>query len=372
MSWTVAFIKAGALLGRAWSSRRVAVVSILGYWTLYLTFVATRLAIIGFPREFLLMQRHLLTASVGAALMALLYLMLRRIERAPIIFRIIVALLLALPAAGLLAVCNFEFLYVLARGALWSGITQRVQHLPGIFARTILEIYLMFAGWGALYTSVSSALQSQDAERRAAMSEAETRDAQLRALRYQLNPHFLFNALNTVSALVMRGDAAGAESTIEALSSFLRSALVTEAVQDATLAEELELQGLYLQIEQVRFGDRLRVLVSVPNALLPALLPPLLLQPLVENVIRHAVASAQHQVTMTIGAGTEADSLHLLVEDDGSCGGVSGGTGIGLANVAARLDARYGAAARCDHGPRPGGGFRVELVLPLRMQTTAG
>ena len=342
-------------------------VSIAGSWAVYLAFVATRLAIIGFPRELLLMQRHLLTACAGATLTSVLYLLLRRMERSPIELRIAAALLLALPAAGLLSVINFYLLYVLARAVIWSDLGPNVQHLGGIFARTILEIYLVFAGWGAVYTSVSSALQSQEAHRRAAMLQAETRAAQLQALRYQLNPHFLFNALNTVSALVMLGDKEGAESTIQALSLFLRSALVPEAVEDSSLAEEIALQQLYLDVEQVRFGERLCVRWSVPDRLQRALLPPLLLQPLVENVIRHAIARAGETVTMKVSAFEAESCLHVLVEDDGPAGGTSPGHGIGLRNVSARLFLRFNKAAHCTHGPRAEGGYRVELVLPLRL-----
>jgi two-component system, LytTR family, sensor kinase len=371
MAWRAISANARAIAGTAWSSCRVAVVSIAGSWTLYLSFVATRLAIIGFPHEVLLMHRHLLSASTGAGLTALLYLVLRRLEHAPIALRIAAALLLAVPAAGFLTVVNFEFLYVLAPHAIWAH-AHHVHVLRGIFARTILEIYLAFAGWGALYTSVSSAIESKEAQRLAALLQAETKAAQLQALRYQLNPHFLFNALNTVSALVMRGDAEGAEHTIQALSAFLRSALAPEAMDDATLAEEIALQRLYLEIEQVRFGNRLRVRWSVPDRLQPALLPPLLLQPLVENVIRHAVAPTHKTVTMNVGAFAEDDHLHLLVEDDGTGSGMPSTHGIGLRNAAARLSTRYGEAARCLHGPRPGGGFRVELVLPLHLRSAGG
>ena len=358
--------------GPAWSSRRVAVATVAGSWALYLLFIAVRLTIIRFPRELLLLERHLLTALAGAGLTWALYLLLRRLERASIVLRIIAAAMLALPAALLLTLIDYEILYVLDPERVWSARVLQEVTLRGVIARVLPEMYFVFTGWATLYTSVSSALESQEAQRSAAVLQAESRDAELRALRYQLNPHFLFNALNTVSALVMRGDADGAESTIQALSLFLRSALVTEAVEDTTLGEELDLQCLYLEIEQVRFGGRLRVLMAVPVALRPALLPPLLLQPLVENVIRHAVAPAPAPVTMTIDAFAEADRLCIRVEDDGRGGSAPAGTGIGLRNVEARLLARFGGDARCAHGPRAGGGFRVELVLPLRMQPVAG
>ncbi len=371
MSSGTATSEAPAIAGAAWSSRRLAAVSISGSWGMYLAFIAIRLRIIAFPREILVLERHLLTAGAGAALTWALYLMLRRIEHRSVIARILAALVLAAPAAILLTVINYDVLYVLSPDRLWPAQVRHAVTLRGVIARTIAETYFMFTGWATLYTAVSSAVESQDAQRCAALSEAETRAAQVRALRYQINPHFLFNALNTVSALVMRGDTEGAERTIQALSLFLRSSLVTEAVEDSTLAAELALQLLYLEIEQVRFGDRLRIDLAVPDGLQPALLPPLLLQPVVENVIRHAVANTNQTVTMMIGAFADDDRLHLLVEDDGPGASNLSGSGIGLRNVAARLMLRFGAAAQCDHGPRPGGGFRVELVLPLRMARSA-
>lgn len=347
---------------------RVAAVSIAGTWGFYVAFWAVRLKISLFPRPLLLIEWHFFVASVGACLTWLLYLVIRRLERAAIAERIAAALILAVPATIMLALVNYEFLFVLAPARLWAprflaGIT-----LKGVVAHTIMEMYLVFAGWAFLYTSVWSALESQDAQRRAAIAQAESQEARLRALRYQLNPHFLFNALNTVSALVMRGDKDGAERTIQALSLFLRSTLETKTLEDVTLGEELELQRLYLDIEKVRFGERLRVHMCVPDELRSALLPPLLLQPLVENVIRHAVTRADEPVTMTIAAAAVGDRLDLVVEDDGRADVAETGAGIGLRNAASRLVARYGAAARCSHGPRPGGGFRVELALPLCAQ----
>lgn len=368
MDGTGLIVNAGVVAAPAWSGRRVAVASIAGTWGLYLAFIAARLTLIAFPRELLLLERQLLTAALGALLTWTLYLLLRRFERSPIILRVAAAAMLAFPAALVLTLVNYTIMYILAPHRVWGERVLQAVTLRGVVARVMPELYFVFTGWTTLYTSVSSALESQEARRRAAVLQAESRDAQLRALRYQLNPHFLFNALNTVSALVMRGDTEGAENSIQALSLFLRSALVGEAAEDTTLGEELEVQRLYLEIEQVRFSERLRVRLSVPAELHSALLPPLLLQPLVENVIRHAVAPALELVTMTIYASAEASRLHLRVENDGSGGSGLAGTGIGLRNVEARLAARFGDAAYCRHSPRTGGGFCVELVMPLHLQ----
>ena len=368
MFWGAMTAKLGGMAGQAWSGQRVALASIAGSWALYLVFIAFRLTINRFPHELLLMPWQGLNALAGALITCAFYLILRHLDGASITLRIATALALAVPAALLLAAISYEILFVLAPSRIWAPPFLRAVSLRGIVGTSTAELYFVFTAWATLYISVSSAVESQEAQRRAAVLQAETRDAQLRALRYQLNPHFLFNALNTISALVMQGNAEGAEVTIQALSLFLRAALLTEVVEDTTLAEELDLQRLYLEIEQVRYGDRLKARLSIPASLRSALLPPLLLQPLVENVIRHAVAPAQETVTMTIGAYAHADTLHVLVEDDGRGGGASSGTGIGLRNAASRLAARFGHAARCDHGPRPGGGYRVELVLPLVMQ----
>lgn len=354
--------------GQAWSERRVAVASIAWTWGVYLALMATRLTMISFPREAALLGRHGLTALSGAAITWVLRLVVRRRGPVPIAPRIGIAMILALPAAGALTLINYGALYGLAPEAIWSARVRDGVTLNGVVARTLPELYFVLAGWAALYGSVTSAIESRDAQRRAAQMQAEARKAQLRTLRYQVNPHFLFNTLNSLSALVMRDDRDGAERIIQSLSSLLRTTLVDDEAGDATLADEVALQCLYLDIEQVRFGARLRVRWVIPDALGGAELPVLLLQPLVENVLHHAVAPTSQVVTLTVAAEARRDGLHLVVEDDGPGQGTAGGTGIGLRNVASRLQVRYGEAAGCRHGPRQGGGYRVELVLPLHLR----
>ena len=215
------------------------------------------------------------------------------------------------------------------------------------------------------------ALRTQAALRRAASYAAAARIAELRALRYQLDPHFPFNALNTISGLVLEEDIAGAESTIDALSCFLRTTLALDAGADIPLADELALQRLYLDIETVRYADRLRVQVDVPEALAAARIPALLLQPLVENSIRHAVSRSTAPVRLEIRAWSVGDTLHVVVEDDGSGGATLGGHGIGLRNIEQRLMLRFEGTARFTYGPRPGGGFRTEIALPLHRDRLA-
>ena len=233
---------------------------------------------------------------------------------------------------------------------------------------TAVSWYFFFAAWGALYLALGYAAASRDAERRAAAYRAAAHDAQLRALRYQINPHFLFNTLNSLSAFVMRGKPEEAERMILKLSTFFRTSLTMDPLEDVTLAEELRLQRLYLDIEAVRFPERLIVRIDVPPEFEAACVPTLILQPLVENAIKHGVARSLAPVTITIRALASPAGMLILVEDDGApqsgpC--TCPGTGTGLANVRARLAARFGDAADCAWGPRDAGGFRAALRLPL-------
>jgi len=170
-----------------------------------------------------------------------------------------------------------------------------------------------------------------------------------------------------------------------ALSVFLRSALAQQTDEDLFLADEIAHQLLYLEIERIRFGDRLCVEVLVPPALASARVPGLLLQPLVENAVRHGVSRISSQVRIVLRAEAIGGALRLTVEDDapagpshtgsgdgklhaGSGDGTSfgGGLGLGLRNVAARLATRFGDEARCSFGQRSTGGFIAEIVMPLR------
>ena len=162
-----------------------------------------------------------------------------------------------------------------------------------------------------------------------------------------------------------------AERMIMNLSTFFRSSLALDPSTDVTLAQELEFQQLYLDIEKVRFPNRLKVRLDVPGELKAARVPPLILQPLVENAIKHAVARTAEPVSLTIAAREEDSRLILSVENDRGPtdrAADTRGTGVGLANVCERLAARFGDAAECDSGPLPGGGWRVTLSMPLEVE----
>jgi signal transduction histidine kinase len=203
-------------------------------------------------------------------------------------------------------------------------------------------------------------------EQRLARALAAAQEAQLAALRFQINPHFLFNSLNAVMSLVGSGRNRDAEAVVSRLAEFFRSTLAREPNAMVTLEEEFDLLGAYLDIEAVRFGDRLKVVMDLPPRLAEARIAHLLLQPLAENAIKHAVAPSKRTVTVRVGARADGGRLRLEVSDNGAAetSAGRGGLGVGLGNVAARLSTLYGEDGRLSVQGSPTG-FSAEVSLPL-------
>lgn len=194
---------------------------------------------------------------------------------------------------------------------------------------------------------------------------ASERATQLAALRFQLNPHFLFNALNALSSLVVVGRAAQAEEMIGRLSGFLRATLDAREGGMVRLEDEIETVAAYLDVERVRFDDRLETRIVLPRELRNAQVPAFLIQPLVENAMKYGVAPARRPVTVEIIAGLEAGDVVITVRDDGEgAQDVPCGSGVGLANVRERLALSYGAAAGLNAGALADGGFCSTVRLP--------
>lgn len=206
--------------------------------------------------------------------------------------------------------------------------------------------------------------------REVAAAHLETRlvEAQLQALQRQLHPHFLFNTLHAISALVHR-DPERADAMIERLSDLLRVTLDKVGVQEVTLAEELEYLRAYLDIEQVHFGDRLEVIYEIDPYTLDAMVPNLVLQPLAENAIRHGLEPRVGRARLTLTAARESDTLRLQVTDNGrgmTPAAVSAANhGVGLSNTRARLERLYGDQARLAFTQPDGGGVAVTVHLPF-------
>ena len=232
-----------------------------------------------------------------------------------------------------------------------------------------------YIGWSAFYLAYQAQAEALGAQRRLADAESAAQAAQVRALRYQVNPHFLFNTLNSLSSLVMTGRTDRAETMLLALSTFFRTSLSFDPGADVSLAEEIDLQRLYLDIEMARFPDRLTVEIDVPPDLEHARLPALLLQPIVENAIKYGVSKSRKAVLVRIAARRLADNrMSLEISNRLKNGGkdelpaaTHEGTGLGLANVCQRLDARWGNRANCRYGPMTGGGYKVALTMPVEI-----
>ena len=184
-------------------------------------------------------------------------------------------------------------------------------------------------------------------ERQLSETRSEAQQAKLRALRYQLNPHFLFNTLNSISSLIVTRRNDDAEEMTDKLASFLRASLTFEPTELVPLEEELALVEDYLDIESVRFGDRLQVEIECAPEAGERLVPPFIIQPLVENAVKHGVAQARTAITVSVTGRVEGDTLWVEVANgrDAQAAESTGGTGVGLGNVRRRLEAVFGASA---------------------------
>lgn len=245
-----------------------------------------------------------------------------------------------------------------------------------LFLGSVTINTLLLGAWSALYYGINFYLIVERQTDELAALESQATSAQLAMLRYQLNPHFLFNTLNSISTLVLLKQTERANAMLSRLSSFLRYTLVYEPTAQVTLAQEVETLKLYLEIEKMRFEDRLRPDFEIDAAAAKARLPSLLLQPLVENAIKYAVTPQEDGAEISVAARLIGDRVQITVSDTGS--GLNGAvqrpndsTGVGLANIRDRLAQAYGEDQRIEFGNQAGGGFSVMIDIPYREQETA-
>jgi LytS/YehU family sensor histidine kinase len=256
--------------------------------------------------------------------------------------------------------------------------------LPGTALPQMPELVqwvLIWFGYCLAWTGTHLALtyhwEVEDQQRRTAALVELAQEAQIAALRYQVNPHFLFNTLNSISALVMEQRNDDAETMLLNLCAFVRTTFAKDPRALIPLSEEIGLQRLYLGVEETRFSERMKVQYEIPDDLAGARVPTLILQPLVENALRHGVGESETMTVIRISARRQVGRLHLVVEDDGagarkaSAGGGEGGArdreGVGLNNVRDRLRVHFGEDASFEAKPRRKGGFRVDITLPLQV-----
>lgn len=233
----------------------------------------------------------------------------------------------------------------------------------------LIECASMLFGWCCLFMALLYSFEVRDRERRLAAVREEALSAQMRALRYQVNPHFLFNTLNSIACLIEEGAAEQAERMVFSLSSFLRTTLSLEPMHDVPLADEIALQEEYLGIERERFSDRMAFRIDMDQEAGRALVPSLILQPLIENAIKHGVGRIKGKVWISLRAQRQDDRLTIAIEndvpaDDGD--GRSPGTGLGLRNVAERLRTRFQEEGLLRSGLIDAGRFRVSIEMPWR------
>lgn len=240
--------------------------------------------------------------------------------------------------------------------------------IGNFYGRNIID---MAYYWGVIAFGYSFEIYQKykSEELKAAQLETRLIETELKALRQQLHPHFLFNTMNTISVLVRERRHDDAVSLIARLSSLLRMSLDNTGVPEVTLQQELEFLGHYIEIQKARFSDRLNVTMEVAPEALRARIPNLLLQPIVENAIVHGVAPKPSAGHVSISAKVEGDRLVLNVSDDGP--GIINGhqrakEGVGLANTRERLSKIYGTRTHLVMHSEPGHGVSVQIILPYR------
>ena len=267
--------------------------------------------------------------------------------------------------AAVLFALTHESLMALFMSARWDDMSR----LSMYFGKTVsgylaLDVVVY---WGIVggYYALDYARELRRREIAASQLQASLSEARLQALRAQLNPHFLFNTLNAISVLAMKGDSAGVTRTLSLLSDLLRLT-IDGLPQEVSLEQEIELTDRYLEIQRVRFPDRLVVDRDIPPDVLDALVPSLVLQPIVENAVLHGIARRVEGGRITLRARREGDALELQVTDTGpGFTRINGREGIGLSNTRARLEQLYGETQRltCENHGR---GACVSIVLPYR------
>jgi two-component system LytT family sensor kinase len=242
---------------------------------------------------------------------------------------------------------------------------------PAYSGYILIEGFSILFGWSCLFIALLYNFDVRERERRLAAIREESLTAQMQALRYQVNPHFLFNTLNSIAGLIEEGAETRASRMVLALSTFMRTTLSLDPMQDVPLAEELALQEEYLQIEHERFSDRMTFTIDVPEELRRALVPSLILQPLVENAIKHGVGTTSGHVEVVIKAVRDADRLQITVENDMPSG--DGGSNrtpgmcVGLRNVAERLRVRFRGDSQFTSGRVAPQRYRAAIDMPWKL-----
>jgi signal transduction histidine kinase len=315
----------------------------------------------------MLLVHTLLLTATGYSLTLLMGSLYRRVIKMRPLWTVVLSLAAVIVASGAFSIIE-----------TWSVATFLKPDMrpQGIAYLTALSLdFILLAAWTALYYGINYFLLLEEQIDQRERLESQASSAQLAMLRYQLNPHFLFNTLNSISTLVLLKQTERANAMLARLSSFLRYTLVNEPTAKVTLAQEVETLKLYLEIEKMRFEDRLRPHFKIESETIGARLPSLLLQPLIENAIKYAVTPSENGADIWLTAVREGQAVRIEVADNGNGDGAdiaaSPSTGVGLANIRDRLSQAYGAAHRFETRKNDKGGFSVILEIPYETGETA-
>jgi sensor histidine kinase YesM len=313
-----------------------------------------------------LLHTALLTGT-GYSITLLMSAAYRRLIRAkPIVTWVVSILIVLIAAASFSAIETWSHATFLRPGLRPQGIE---------FLSAILLTFSLLIAWSALYYAINYYLLLEDRHDRMIRLESQASSAQLAMLRYQLNPHFLFNTLNSISTLVLLKQTEPANAMLSRLSSFLRYTLANEPTAQVTVAQEVETLKLYLEIEKMRFEDRLRPKFHIEAAVAGARLPSLLLQPLVENAIKYAVTPQEEGADISVEARKAGERVLITVRDTGPGTDAAytvraeQSTGVGLANIRDRLAQAYGADHRFETQTNIQGGFSVIIEIPHTVES---
>ncbi len=301
-------------------------------------------------------------SSIGIALCLAIHVLLRKVDSERPWRLLGYALALSFPACLMLTgVGEYVFRYFTDYYTMYPDRWMNRWEL----SETYKAYQWNFFAWCALYAAARNVAEVRRRDQQLADAHSAAQQAQLLALRLQINPHFLFNTLNTLAGLIVLGRNAESEKMVLSLSRFLRYTLARTPSQLTTLADEIGMLRQYLEIEAARFSDRLKVTWDIPADCTRAMVPSLVLLPLVENALKYGLGGSERPVEILIRARREDGHLVLGVEDDGGSthGNAGGGLGIGLSNARQRLAALYGDDARLDSGPLEHG-WRSVIRVP--------
>jgi two-component system LytT family sensor kinase len=342
-------------------------------WGVFLLMNVTRDAALDQYDPITYLTRRLAVASLGALLSLAMYALLQLLPTKSLIARFTLVTLLSFPLGLALALGDFAavFLWHPAGPDLLDIQRSGARHAAiEVISAGLIGWYFIFAAWGAVYLTLTYAADVRRSERRGSQLREQARIAELRMLKGQINPHFMFNMLNSLSALVMRESRGEAETLISEMAAYLRVNLDSEPLDDVTLREECDLQDRYLRLEGRRFPQRLYTHFDLDPETEDLAVPAMILQPLIENAVRHGVGRTLSPVNVTVRSRVIDGRLEIVVEDDAARSGRlpisddEAGFGLGLKNVEARLAARYDGAAEFEASEKPQRGYRVRMMIP--------